>query len=254
MSEYYLTRDELYHHGIKGQKWGIRQYQNPDGSLTPAGRQRYGYSSGSESYKKGLKEATIQGGLIGRAIYKHKNKDAAAKYRQETAAIKARKKEDAEQDKKNTVKKYIDAEAKAWKSTQKMQANEAKIREQMNNVSKNEQRQISKTGKASTKAGKELVKQLEKHLDLRNKSQKAWEKAGAAYKETGKNIFERSSTISKYKTAALALLDNHPEDHGINPRAKENRVQREAYEDAYGKTTGSIRKQIDYQNKYGPNI
>lgn len=32
--------NELYHHGIKGQKWGIRRYQNPDGSLTPAGRRR----------------------------------------------------------------------------------------------------------------------------------------------------------------------------------------------------------------------
>lgn len=38
---------ELYHHGTKGMKWGIRRYQNKDGSLTPAGRKRYankGYS------------------------------------------------------------------------------------------------------------------------------------------------------------------------------------------------------------------
>ena len=32
---------ELYHHGIKGQKWGVRRFQNKDGSLTPAGRRRY---------------------------------------------------------------------------------------------------------------------------------------------------------------------------------------------------------------------
>lgn len=32
----------LAHHGVKGMKWGIRRYQNPDGSYTAAGRRRYG--------------------------------------------------------------------------------------------------------------------------------------------------------------------------------------------------------------------
>ena len=31
---------ELYHYGIKGQKWGVRRYQNPDGSLTAKGKKR----------------------------------------------------------------------------------------------------------------------------------------------------------------------------------------------------------------------
>lgn len=42
MSNYgYLMHSELYHHGIKGQKWGVRRYQNDDGSLTEAGKRRY---------------------------------------------------------------------------------------------------------------------------------------------------------------------------------------------------------------------
>lgn len=36
------TEDSLAHHGIKGQKWGVRRFQNADMTLTPEGRERYG--------------------------------------------------------------------------------------------------------------------------------------------------------------------------------------------------------------------
>ena len=36
----YNYSDELYHHGVLGMKWGIRRYQNKDGSLTPAGKRK----------------------------------------------------------------------------------------------------------------------------------------------------------------------------------------------------------------------
>ena len=36
----YNYQDSLTHHGIKGQKWGVRRYRNEDGSLTPAGKKR----------------------------------------------------------------------------------------------------------------------------------------------------------------------------------------------------------------------
>ena len=37
--------NELYHHGIKGQKWGVRRFENYDGTLTQAGKDRYGYKN-----------------------------------------------------------------------------------------------------------------------------------------------------------------------------------------------------------------
>lgn len=46
---YYHNLSELYHHGIKGQRWGVRRFQNSDGSLKAAGKKRYG---DGESTKK----------------------------------------------------------------------------------------------------------------------------------------------------------------------------------------------------------
>lgn len=36
-----MNKTYMAHHGVKGQRWGVRRYQNEDGSLTSAGRKRY---------------------------------------------------------------------------------------------------------------------------------------------------------------------------------------------------------------------
>lgn len=40
--------DTLYHHGVKGQHWGVRRYRNADGSVTPAGKKHYADEYGTE--------------------------------------------------------------------------------------------------------------------------------------------------------------------------------------------------------------
>lgn len=86
MMEYRVTRngDYLAHYGVKGQKHGVRQYQNEDGSLTNLGREHYGVGQGRyggnggqgyearRAYKRGeiskeeRKQATRAGNIIGK--------------------------------------------------------------------------------------------------------------------------------------------------------------------------------------------
>lgn len=53
---------ELYHHGIKGQKWGIRRYQNSDGTLTNAGKKRYERDVAENNMKKKENRAILKEG------------------------------------------------------------------------------------------------------------------------------------------------------------------------------------------------
>ena len=52
-----MSNVELKHWGIKGMKWGVRRYQNRDGSLTAEGKKRYGDSDGDDKPKETREEA-----------------------------------------------------------------------------------------------------------------------------------------------------------------------------------------------------
>lgn len=55
-----MYENELYHHGIKGQRWGVRRFQNKDGSLTKAGQKRV-----DKAQRKAAKSTkTERGGFI----------------------------------------------------------------------------------------------------------------------------------------------------------------------------------------------
>ncbi len=50
---------DLVHHGIKGQRWGVRRYQNKDGSLTPLGKRRLGVEGPTSDSQKLLSTTAL---------------------------------------------------------------------------------------------------------------------------------------------------------------------------------------------------
>lgn len=72
----------LIHHGIPDQRWGVRRYQNYDGTLTPAGRERYGYTSSADTRYLAKASKKLE------EDYKNDLKTAKARYKDDLASIK----------------------------------------------------------------------------------------------------------------------------------------------------------------------
>ena len=56
--------NELQHHGVKGQKWGVRRFQNSDGSLTNDGKKRYSSDDFKDAKKKVDKGKDVVDGAV----------------------------------------------------------------------------------------------------------------------------------------------------------------------------------------------
>ena len=89
--------DELYHFGVKGMKWGVRRYQNEDGSLTSLGKKRDKMLSDRKTAKKHSTTSNIVNAEYSRREFE----DAKTRLKLETRRKKSKRQQDLE-------KKYID--------------------------------------------------------------------------------------------------------------------------------------------------
>lgn len=80
-----LMSNSLQHHGIKGQKWGVRRYQYSDGTLTPAGKKRYSGDVSPTSMKIGEAVGKLKTNVTGKQYVDGYLKSGTALARIQTA-------------------------------------------------------------------------------------------------------------------------------------------------------------------------
>lgn len=101
--DYIYVNGELYHHGIKGQKWGVRRWQNADGTYNEAGKKRYGYEDKKAEAIRSLKSKAkeVGGKLAKKAI-------EAAKEKAKEAINEARQSSQQSDDAREKLRKRLD--------------------------------------------------------------------------------------------------------------------------------------------------
>lgn len=126
--------DEMYHAGIKGMKWGVRRFQNKDGSLTDAGRRRYKDNpEGSDA--TGDKKRTLfkkKGSSSESGDETEKSESLKSKITKKIAERKQKKAEEAAKESEEKKQKEAEAEANKPKKTSDM--SDAELRERINRL------------------------------------------------------------------------------------------------------------------------
>ena len=151
---------ELYHHGVVGMKWGVRRYQNKDGSLTNAGKRRYGTKANFEKVQSAKRAAAKANSKQAIARRKANERTAAevAKYRKK-AGIKDEKPEETKP--KKTMKEMSDAELRAAVDRLRLEKDYKDLNPKQ--VSKGQQfvNSVMKNvvAPAATEVGKQVVKE-----------------------------------------------------------------------------------------------
>lgn len=193
MTEYIIHRDdELTHYGVKGSKWGIRRYQNEDGSYKPGAEGRYYQATGGKKTISGtMKNVSTQGG--GYSVKTTSSKNLVRElHKSRGYVIEEGQKKSGGGSSSGSSSKPVEKPKEEEKKEEKDTSQERAINKTIN--------------------GKDIdVKDVSEKLDKETlKAQKAAEKKAASGSGSGKSSSSSSEKESSFKVSKLIdKIDNY---------------------------------------------